>query len=301
MKIFESGKSDLLVSHLNPICCCATTLYVQKLHQPSRSSTPSLLDNTSSSSSNEFQRTPDEERRIAKAKQLKLDGMAHWSLSEYEVALKEFQRSLILNENLLGTYNEQTSQIYFWIGLTLFNIERYDEALVAFRRTFRIQLVIHNGNMNQSTTCNSIQQWINKILNAKHMNDVYITMYNKALLGSIQHQLNGVRHLAYNEPKDAIRELLSALALERSCKLTSTCSSSAPTAMRDHVNDTDEADIMALIGDSYMMQKKYGQASDQYFDALSIYQDKAESTHYSTLRTYHKYIHASTKMVSFHA
>lgn len=233
-----------------------------------------------------------ESRRLNKATELLSNGMEHWCCNEFELALKEFRRALILRENLLGCYNAQTLQVYFWIALCYDSLELYDEALVIFRRTLRIQIVLH-GDLNHES-CDIMKEWINKILTTcKKTNTIYCTMYNKALLSSIQHQINGVKHLANGDGSDATREFLSSLALERSCKV------SASSRLDDNkcsCDDTDEADLLALIGDSYMIQKKYTQAYEQYSTALFIYQDKLESTHYSTLRTYHKLIRASTKM-----
>ena len=220
--------------------------------------------------------------------------MELWCCNEFDQALKEFRRALILRENLLGCYNPQTLQVYFWIALCYDSLDMYDDALVIFRRTLRIQIVLH-GDLNHES-CNIMKEWINKILTTcKQMNTIYCTMYNKALLSSIQHQINGVRHLANGDGQDATREFLSSLALERSCKVSSSVSSALDDD-KFSCNDTDEADLLTLIGDSYMIQKKYTQAYEHYSTALLIYQDKLESTHYSTVRTYHKLTRASTKM-----
>jgi tetratricopeptide (TPR) repeat protein len=210
-------------------------------------------------------------------------GVDFWAKSDFEESLQHFQKALLLRENEAGSYDQDTIKIYFWIGLTLWSMEEFDRALIQFRRTLRLGVVVWGP---EHDTCLVVKQWIHKILQGKGMSPTYINIYQKALWDSISHQVKGVRCLLFEKGSEAYREFHKALRLERSCNEP------------NREATLDEADIIAQIGDALMCLGRYEEAYKHYSSALAIHRKKLNPDHSSVVQTSHKMTSAASKVMT---
>jgi tetratricopeptide (TPR) repeat protein len=210
-------------------------------------------------------------------------GVDLWAKSEFEESLQHFQEALLLRENATGSYDKDTIKIFFWIGLTLWSMDEYDKALIQFRRTLRLGVVVWGP---EHDSCRVVKQWIHKILQGKGMSPTYIHIYQKALWDSISHQVNGVRCLLFEKGSDAYREFHKALRLERSCN------------EQNREATLDEADLIAQIGDALMCLGRYEEASKHYSSALAIHRKKLNPDHSCVVQTSHKMTSAAGKVIT---
>jgi tetratricopeptide (TPR) repeat protein len=193
-------------------------------------------------------------------------GCDQWYAYEFDDALEEFTKALLLRESLLGKYHMHTSRTYFSMGCALHGKGDFEEALIALRRTMRIATV-----KRDKAKLEGAKDYIYWVLKKHGKDDKEVASYQQQLEKAIDHEIKGDRcEEEWNHPQ-ALGEYKKALHLE---------SAAAGTG---HV---DVADLYVKIADAMVLNGD--DSIDYYRKALKIYTEAFGENHPYSESTFQK-------------
>ncbi|KAG7366209.1 expressed tetratricopeptide repeat protein [Nitzschia inconspicua] len=213
-----------------------------------------------------------EEKQKADAQKKKLDEAKRyfqeghdlcWKMQDSAGALGGYRKALFIRESLLGKYHDDTGRTYYWIGRSLVKLKEYDEALVAFSRSYRIfdRVLTKNHKYNK---------WAKTAIMGvfQEMNDSgrFSESYQKNLDNSIAHERAGDAHRKMGRFDDAISEYRAAISNIEECH-------------------PDSADLHCKIAMILRRKGEFEKALEENRSALEIYELSLGPEHPETVKT----------------
>jgi tetratricopeptide (TPR) repeat protein len=207
-------------------------------------------------------------------------GCDQWNAGEYNNALQEFAKALVLRESLLGKYHPQTSRTYFSMGCALHGKGDYHDALIALRRTMRIATV----KPDKANKLQGAKDYICWVLRKAGKDDKDVAAYQEQLTQAIDHEMKGDKAAERRDHEKALEEYTKAVEVE------------SASAGEGHV---DIADLYAKIADAIVALQDDNDddssASKYYTKALQIYQEAFGEDHPYAVTTLEKMDLANNK------
>lgn len=210
------------------------------------------------------------QQQVKLAKQFFDKGTDLWYSYEYEEALVEMTKALVIRESILGKHHLQTAKTYFSMGCAYHADEKYSQALVCLRRTLRIHLYRQDQPSIKST-----QDYITWCLMKKNelASDEQCVMYHTKLAEAVRHEQTG-DELAEGWDHDGALEEYN-LAVEEEIDAIGTT----------HV---DIADLYVKIADVLILNGNDDDAFTKYKQAVAIYKGAFGEDHPYTQTTLEK-------------
>jgi hypothetical protein len=123
----------------------------------------------------------DKQQQVKLAKEFFDKGTELWYAYEYDEALQEMIKALVIRESILGKHHFHTAKTYFSMGCAYHANAKYSPALICLRRTLRI----HFYNMNHHTSA-SASNIGTSASNANNANNASNTTDQQRLIQSTQ-------------------------------------------------------------------------------------------------------------------
>jgi tetratricopeptide (TPR) repeat protein len=212
---------------------------------------------------------------------------------DFDKALIELRKAVLLRESILGKYHNDTALSYFRIASVLREEKKnYYEALIVARREFRIsQLLMGSSDVSTITSTEDwlIErvQWIREVLkDSKALSEPQALKYTSQLLQAIEFERLGDQHFDAKEWELAITRYNCALALESSAYAR---------------NTLDMADLHVKVGDCLVQIKDYDAALEDFRNARVKYQGEFGKSHATTGNAFSKIALAYLKQHNFDA
>lgn len=206
----------------------------------------------------------DKNKRAELATAFYSKGRKLWAKGEKEEALELFRKSVAIQESALGTYHKNTARTYYWIGYALKCRDEFDKALVAYRRTLRIRMLLF-GEEDISTE--DVLRAVKDVLHRKSWSDDQIDQYVHAISKSVEHQRNGGTHADEGEYAKAVVEYFACLAIEEAAV------GRFPL---------DSAELQAKIGHAHNRMREFDKAINAYRNSLCLYEPSLGRDHPDT-------------------
>lgn len=234
-----------------------------------------------------MERQDQEEFQLQIAQEAFDKGLALWIQSDFDSAMREFQRSLEIREDVCGRSDPGTAKCYQWVGTIFFHQEDYERALDNFSRCFRIQNEQLTSD-KKSDARGIVASWINKALEAKGMSkSSEKALYWRNMMSCIEHEQRGDTRHKQEKYDRAIESYQTALQLEHSRRNMSSSTPSRPLV--------DAADLYYKIGRCNKSLGFCHRAMMAFRQAYGIYSTFGLDTRY-TQQTYDHMVDAAFDM-----
>ena len=238
-------------------------------------------------------------QQIQIAKSFYEKGLDHWYSYEYDLALEEFTKTLLIRESVHGKYHLHTYKTYFSMGCALHGKGLYSKALLALRRSMRI--ATKKGDVNSQRATTNYIDWVLRKQQGDAVQQKVVEEYIETLKQSISYELNGDVHSTKGNHTVAAEEYRKSLAIEEQVSKLSVDNSGDSKSSASSSQFFDIADLYVKIADELMRQlnsdsgpEERGseddeeEAMDLYNKALEIYKDTFGEEHPYTKNTLQK-------------